>query len=104
MISAALTLDRGKCPATERHPSAVKSGRSAPLKGSKVHAIQNRMAAGGVARIKNSGPSRERTSSTMGLLLSAAQVVSFSAEDPFDMPTLVTGHFFARSTRWVKES
>lgn len=52
---------------------------SEPLKGSKVHTIQNRIAAGGVTRISSSGPSVVRMKRTVWFWLPAAQLVSFSA-------------------------
>ena len=56
----------------------MSNGRSEPSNGANVQTIQNRIAAGGVTRSKNSGPSVDRTSSTAWLSLLAAQVVSFS--------------------------
>src|SRR6266508_3885902 len=87
-IAAALLLGQGQCVPTERQPAAVSSAETDPLNGSKVQTIQKIIAAGGVKRIKNSGPSVVRTNWTTGLSLSAAQVVSFSEEDDFDIVTL----------------
>ena len=58
-----------KCAATECQAAAVSSGESAPLNGSKVQTIQKMIAAGGVDRMSNSGPSVVRTNSTAGLSL-----------------------------------
>ena len=43
MMRAAAQLGLGKCSTTERQPSAVKSGVSAPSNGSKLQTIQTKL-------------------------------------------------------------